>query len=812
MTIWCSSRKRQSGQMLPIAAAAFVVMCALAGLAIDASRDYLVKRNAQNAADFATLAAAKQMAMGTTLSIPIAPNSAAVHAAHDFADNNGFPTIFSNACDTSTPASFSATWFDVGGPSCGATTGFNNKVTVRTPPVALPGSPVPLVCQGAGAYSCVQVEITARVAELFTAVLGIPFAYVTVGASAQATLPVSIVNLPPPNALVLYQPQAGCVKASQQCFDETKPVTRTQLSCSGATDNCPTFWVRSGSSPKLYGYDGSTLTPAGDYTALQSNGDMVVQDRTTICDPYNGATCAQNVAIGAAGFAVPAGTKLYCSKIGGGGSSTTPCTTTGQAPLNEIDGNQTPWLTPAYWFPSVDTSGLKNCGALVLNGNQVYGPCVNPLELYTIQPGRYSYIVINHGTYEFESGLYDILGSAPVNTATGAGYTANGIDHSGEVAADFDLCTAGLPNSCPNLTAGVWIGNGGGAFSAFVGPIKGSCTGGLAGSGGGGGDPTVVSGSGVVFRLESSAGGFVTTREVSGISLSGAGVGSLPEVGGAPLLIDEENDSFIHLDASAAKDNTIQGLIYQTPYASGGGFEYDPGMTSAGGGASLVGQVLAYSFTTFGLPGSMDFQQGYGTGSVPGIATSGKNETSIISSVKLAAAPGQPNYSTLTVNYTDEWAMDGYDAYVKVNNGSPVFFSQGIWTTTPGPGSPLPPPTNNPGDQFPAYPNAGNPGSYTIKAGNDWTYSIPNSNNSTIEAKGSWTWGHQSDIAGASSGNYTAQMLYTFPNPTGNYVSITVFVLDGDHCGDYAYANYTFKNTGLPGAGSQTIGSVGLVQ
>ena len=43
-------------------------------------------------------------------------------------------------------------------------------------------------------------------------------------------------------------------------------------------------------------------------------------------------------------------------------------------------------------------------------------------------------------------------------------------------------------------------------------------------------------------------------------------------------------------------------------------------------------------------------------------------------------------------------------------------------------------------------------------------------------------------------------------------VSITLFALDGDHCGDYAYANFTFKNTGLPGAGSQTIGSVGLVQ
>jgi Flp pilus assembly protein TadG len=811
MTIWVGSRRRQSGQMLPIAAAAFVLMCGLAGLAIDASRDYLIKRDAQNAADFATLAAAKQMAMGTSLSSPIAPNSAAVVAAHDFAANNGFGTIYSGACDQSSASSFSATWFDVAGVPCGSTNGFNNKVTVKSPPTALPGSPVPLACQGPGAYSCVQVVITSRVAELFTAVLGIPFAYVTVGASAQATLPVSNVSAPPPNALVLYQPQSGCDKADQQCFDESKPVARSLLSCGGATNNCPTFWVRSGTSPKLYGFDGSTLTPPGDYTTVQSRGDMVVQDRTTFCDPYSGAVCAPNTAVGANGFAVPTGTRLYCSKIGGGGSSSTPCTTTGQASLNEVDGRQASWLAPAYWSPAVDTSGLKSCGSLILNGNAVYGPCVNALEPYTIQPGTYSYIVINHGTYEFETGLYDITGVAPVNTATGASYTANGIDHSGEVAADFDLCTGGLPNSCQGLTAGVWIGNGGGAFSAFVGPVKGSCTGGLAGSGGGGGDPTVVSGSGVVFRLESTSGGFVTTHEVTGISLAGAGVGSLPSVGGSPLLIDEENNSFIHLDSAAANDNTIQGVVYQTPQASGGGFEFDPGMTS-GSSASLEGQVLAYSFTTFGKPGTMDFQQGYGTGSVPGIATSGKNETSIISSVKLAPAAGLVNYSTLTVNYTDEWAMDAYDVYVKVNNGSPVFFSQGIWTTTPGPGSPQPPPANNPGDQFPAYPSAGSPGSYTIKAGNDWTYAIPSSSNSTIEAKGSWTWGHQSDIPGANSGNYTAQLLYTFPNPTGNYVSITLFALDGDHCGDYAYASFTFKNTGGPGAGSQTIGSVGLVQ
>src|SRR5258708_19604206 len=79
MKIGITSRRRQSGQMLPIAAASFLVMCGLAGLAIDASRDYLVKRDAQNAADFATLAAARQMPMGTSLSPPPTPNSPPLH-------------------------------------------------------------------------------------------------------------------------------------------------------------------------------------------------------------------------------------------------------------------------------------------------------------------------------------------------------------------------------------------------------------------------------------------------------------------------------------------------------------------------------------------------------------------------------------------------------------------------------------------------------------------------------------------------------------------------------------------------------------
>ena len=807
--------------MLPIAAAAFLVMCALAGLAIDASRDYLNKRNAQNAADFAVLAAAKQMSYSTTLSNPIAANSPAVHAAHDYAANNGFSTIYGNGCDSTAGGGFTTSWFDVAGPACTATAGFNTKVSINQPAVNLPGSPVAAACLGAAKFSCVQVVITSRIAELFTSVLGINFAYVTVGAAAQAGLPSSSFDAPPPNAVTIYQPQSGCLPASQQCFDETKPVGRTQLSCTGGTNNCPTFWARPGTAPKIYGYDGSVLTPAGDYTALRSNGDMVFQDRTTICDPYNGVACVANVARGTAGFAVPAGTKLYCSKFGAGALSLTPCTTTvpaGQAASNEIDSNQTGWSAPGNWFPTVDTSKLPFCGSLILNGQPMYGPCSTPSEPYLIGNGIYNYIVINHGNYEFDSGLYDITGKAPVNTATGGGYVANGIDHSKENASDFDLCTAGLPNSCPTLTAGIWIGHGGGSYTAYSGPTPGSCTNGVAGSGGGGGDLTVISGSGVVFRFEANSLGFVSTNEVTGLTLAGAGVGALADVSGTPLLFDMENNGWIHLDSSqggaGVPPNTTSGIIYQSANATGGGVEFDPSMAGFNVSGTelpaITGQILAYTVTIFGSAGgTLDFTQGYGGGSVPGIGTSGRNENSIITSVNLTA--GAAGYSILTVNYADEWMMDAYDIYVKVNNGSPQFFSQGIWTTVPGPGTPLPPPGNNPGDAYPAYPSAGTPGAYTI-SGNNWKYTIPGGNGATIEAQGNWAWGHENTIPNAQTNNNTAKMIYTFPNPVGSYISVTLFLLDGDRCGDYAYATYTFKTTGGPGPGQQSVGSVSLVQ
>ena len=817
-----SARKRQRGQILPIAAAGFLVMCALSGLAIDASRDYLSKRQAQNAADFAVLAAAKQMSLSGTITSPISTGSATVQAAHDYAANNGFNTIYSNGCDVSTGSSFNTTWFDVAGPACNATVGFTNKVSVNSPPVAIPGSPVPLACQGAGKFSCVQVVITTRIAELFTSALGIQYAYVTVAAAAQATLPSSAFDAPPPVALIIYQPQVGCVPATQQCFDETKAAARSQLSCSGPTNNCPTFWAQQGTAPKFFGFDGVTLTPARDYTAVQSNGDMVIQDSTTFCDPYNGATCNAGSALGS-GFAIPPGTKLYCSARTG--VTATACTNSVQPSLSRLYGNQAGWIAPGNWYPTVDTSGLTDCGSLILNGQAVYGPCASATEPYLIGAGIYDYIVINHGLYEFDSGLYDITAKAPVNNKSGGAYIATGIDHSKENASDFDLCTGGTPTSCPLLTAGVWIGHGGGGFTAYSGPTPGSCTNGVAGSGGGGGDPTIVSGSGVVFRFEAGSGGFVSTNEVSGLSLAGAGVGSLPAVSGSPLLFDMENSSFIHLDSSQAgagtPPNTTSGIIYQTPNATGGGVEFDPSM--AGFNVSgqelpaISGQILAYTVSTFGSSGgTMDFTQGYGGGSVPGIGTSGRNENSIITSVSLAA--GAPGYSVLTVNYSDEWMMDGYDVYVKVNNGSPQFFSEGIWTTPPGPGSPLPPPNNNPGDANPAYPSNGTPGNYTIistgppQGNSDWLFTVPGGNGATIEAQGGWAWGHQNTIPNAQQNTYRAKLIYTFPNPAGNYISVTLFLLDGDRCGDYAYANYTFKSTGGPGPGQQSVGSVTLVQ
>jgi len=832
------------GQAILVMALGMVVLVAIAGLAIDSSNLYLTRRQAQNATDFAALAAGKQLAAATfTLAAPPASGDPSVMAAHDFASLNGFPTVYSTSCDAATSSTFAATWFDAAGPSCGATAGFKTKVQVNVPAVAANGLPVPDTCTGAARFSCFQVTVTQRVDTFFERTFGIVNTYFTVSAVVLTTPAIQGYTLPPPVAVYLYQPQSGCQQGQQQCFDESQAASRTLLSCAGSS-NCPTFWVVNGTAPSFNGTDGGSSIPvAGDMPTLQSNGDMVIQDKTVFCDPYNGATCSGSNAVGTKGFALASGSKLYCSGFTAGGTRNglIDCTTTGQSGLKQVAGKETTFTSLGSWNPSIDTSALPDCGALILNGKPVSNSftmsaaaeCSSATEPYVIMPGRYRYIVVNHGTYEFESGLYDLTSTAPVNTQTGGSYFANGIDHKNERNADdWDLCNGGQSNSCQSLTSAVWIGHGGGSYGAYDDGQSGSgtCAVGGGGTTGGGGDGTTISGSGVTFRFESTAGGFVSTNEVRGISLSAPGVGALTSVGGAPILFDLENNSFIHLDGpSSGEDHQnsvsqFSGLIFQKRTATGGGVELNPGLTSDKKTAAVAGQIFAYSLTTFGSSGAaVDFTDDYGGMSQPTVGTSGKAEMSLVSSSALTQAVDAtgtviPGYETLTVNYTDEWALDAYAVYLKVNNAQPVFFSQGIWNPVPAGGSSLPPAGNTPGDNHPARAGAP-PAGYTVKTDpitgqqTDWTITVGSgATAATFEVYGNWTWGHERDIAGATTKNNKAILKYTFPTPAGTAVNITIFLTDGDRCGDYYLVNATFNNQGQPGAGAQSGGSVVVVR
>ena len=817
-----------------IIAGLIVVMCGMAGLSIDLSHDYLVRRGAQNAADMAALAAGKQLALtGAMLTAPPKSGDASVVASHDMATNNGVSTIYNTGCDVATSTSFSATWFDVAGLPCSATSGYTWKVVVSAPAVTIAGYPTPpSQCFGNTRFNCFQVTVYTRITHWFMGAFGIPTASTLATATVYAEPASNTAGFPPGIGVYLYEPSGAACGAALSCFDESRAPGRTQMSCdpkATASNNCPTFWSQAGTKPLLAGVNGVIASPAQDYVAVESNGDMVLQDQTTFCDPYNTGACTQNAATGNRGFALNGG-KIYCSGFGAGTPGTyANCTTTGQPTLNKVFGNES-YFDSATWSPNINTSGLPSCGGLVLNGNSVSSAlsgapaaCLPPAsEPYSIQPGIYTYIVINHGTYEFTTGIYDITGKAPVNTATGAGYTANGIDHSLETTTDFDLCTAGTANGCPGLTAGVWIGHGGGSYSAYVAGTASSCLGGAGSSGtvGGGGDPTNITGTGVTFRLESGSGGFVATHEAS-TSLAAPGPGAQPADAGVPILLDLENDSFIHLDGSTVhhEDSSPSaskyiGLVYQYSNAKAGGVELDPGLAGTGN-AALSGQILAYSLTTFGTSGTaVDFTNAYGSAGSPVIATSGKNESEVITSSSLSAAGS--GYESFVVKYNDEWALDAYDVYIKINSGAPTFFSQGIWSPVPAANQPQPPPNNNPGDNYPAYPNTASPGSYTTAAdpvtgkNTDWTLSL--SNGGKFEVSGNWTWGHESDITGASSGTNVATITYTFPIPQGQAVTITTFLTDGDHCGDYALSTVTFNNVGQPFGGTQTMGSVRLVQ
>ncbi len=795
--------RRQRGQTFVIVALALLVLVGFAGLAIDGGHLYLVRRAAQNATDAGALAAAKWLvATGTPLTAPPASsNDSAIKAAHDLAAVNGFPTALNTACDNRTAAQFTTRWFDPTVGDCN-TTDFNTRVGVASPPTG----PLPEICTTVQ-FNCVQVVITRRVPNFLMGVLGIPVSSTTTVATAFAQPAGPLIGTPPPTALYLYEPtKTVCTGVGQQCFDQTKPPSRTQLSCVGG--NCPTFWAAPNTSPLIAGIDGTILGSKPDATAMASNGDMLLQSNTTICDPYSGGACSPGVVTGAHGFAIAPGAKLYCDQFVGNPGSLTGCTTTGQTGLATIYANETQFFLQG-WAPTIATP-TKSCGSLVLNGQSVAStgtPCPPPAaEPYTIQPGIYSSIVINHGIYFFETGLYDITGTA----------APSDIQHGNETALDWDLCN-GAP-SC-NLTAAIWIGHGNGPFTPGVAPTPGPCS--SFTSTGGGGDDTVISGTGVAFRLRT--GGFVSTHEVKAVNLRAPGLGALlKETGGAPILFDLENNNFIHLDAAPpipptdetpGFSSTFNGIIYQTGSASAGGVELNPGLN--GSTAALTGQVLAYSFTTFGSAGpAIDFSKGFGTGSAPIVVPGGSQEQEILTSAAFGDLGG--GVGQLVVKYNDEWALDAYNAYVQINGGTPIFFSRGVWNN-PNPSS-LPPSPNNPGDTSPARPDPLQDvnNQYTkLTSGktSDWTYNFGGDGSGrTFRIQGNWTWGHEQDILGAKTSNNVATLTYTFPAPPGQTINVTIYMSDGDSCGDSATANLTFTNVSNPGGGQQTSGAVSLIQ
>ncbi len=817
---------RQRGQVLPLGAMMFMVLFAFAGLAIDAGHIYLVYRNTQNAADAAALAAGKNLAIalqGNQLAVGSSTTNASLQGAHDLAAANGFSTVLSAACDANTAntpqaglTQFSAHWYDTGGP-CG-TTAFNTHIAIYQPPPSLTYN-----CQGYP-YNCLQVVVTQQVQNYLMGVLGQPTSTVRASSTVYAGPPKGAFNLPKPLALYLYQPQSGCTPLGQQCFDETKAPSRSGMNCGGGAPNCPTIWVRPGSAPVIKGIDGQTLNPRADTTAAQSNGDAILQDATTICDPNGGATCSAGVTTGALGLAMSTGSTLFCSGFDPLSSSKTspPCTVSAvQAPLATLYTNETVFAAQS-WTPVVDTSG-PTCGGLVLNGAQVtpslaagHAPACEPpaSSPYTILPGQYTSIVINHGQYDFEAGVYLISGQAPNDTAP-AGVQANGIDHSGEGPADWDLC-GGVACAEP---VGIYIGHGTKPFVAAGGGTPlGTCEDGSPQIGQtGGGDVTRITGNGVTFVFQGpTSGGFVSTHAVDYISMISSAPGQLPATNGVPLLFWLDNNNWIHLDAAGTNPNShFKGIIYQSQTVKAGGVEVNPGL--AGPNAAAIGQVWAYSFTTFGSPGiALDFSKGFGAASYSPVGTSGDEEQEILTSATLVD-PGKPGFESLVMVYQDEWKLDAYTAYVRINNGPPVFFSEGIWNPPLGAGQAPPPPDNNPGDRFPALPTAaqnlaaGN--KYTINAAStkpDWTMTYADL--STFQIVGDWMWGHEESMAGTTEGSNVATLTYTFKIPPGSQVTVTMFMADGDSCGDFAIATVTFTNVTPPNPGTQVVGTVRLEQ
>ena len=573
-----------------------------------------------------------------------------------------------------------------------------------------------------------------------------------------------------------------------QCFDENYAPRKTTPQCTGSNDNCPTLFAESNQDAYIEGADGTVVAPGQTHIpAVASAGDIVDQaGHLAFCDAYGYTTSSPPIqctasapATGSTAFMLAAGSALYCSKI-----STTPSTGNGATPstglgqtctkqgiglasppaytnssVQTVVGNPTAYLPPNAWTPIAPPAPTNSCGGLILNGDpitasnnppvffdssgnpesSVPGACVPPTnEEFTIEPGLYSYIVVNFGRYDFENGFFEISGNAPVNTVTPVSDSRepNGIDHSQETTTnDWDLCqnaTAGdNVTGCSSLTAGIWIGHGNpGWLYGCKNPQTGSpciTTGTTCGNGsytsgniGGGGQTTLVTGVATSFRFDAGSNGFVSTGEASQVEIGGPAIGTMPQVSGVPMLFDAENpNGYMHLDGPAGKTQ-FTGLVYEASSgaAGSGGVDIEPGLGTntvlpgyaTPSKATLDGQVIAYSLSLFGNQKgtAVDFSGYWGTGT-SGPAGAGSDESSLITIPALSFQAGSsPGTEVLHLQYNDEWMMDAYDLSVSINNKS-FYFSAGLWTLNPPNSSTTPvppwPPENGykPSDAAPMY-------------------------------------------------------------------------------------------------------------
>src|SRR5438309_4697072 len=489
--------KHKRGQTLVIFALIFVTLVGFAGLALDTTHLYLVQYTAQKAADAAALAAGKRLA-GATWQAPPADGDFSSIAAHDFAAADGFLTNRATTCQTTSSSGglnyWTDTWYDIAGLGCPPSGNYNTSVTISVPPTGT----LTAHCQ-TSPYNCIRVTITQQVTNFVMPAVGIPTSRVSASATVFSQ-PTSIVySTPSPFGVYLYEPWVAAIAscpAGSQCFDRTKAPGRSLLSCSSVGANCPTLWEQSGAGTMFVGVDGQTLNPPQDTVALESNGDMVLNDSlgTIFCDPNGGqaANCLAVTATGSKGYALAAGAIPYCDTASGNGTRVpTPCVKPGPGgtTAGPVIGNETNFTSASLWTAQVNPPTNVCAGDLVLNGDTVAnsgGSCNGSAagEAYTLLPGVYNSITVNHGAYTFEPGVYDIVGKAKVNTNNGVGQYANGIDHSregsGAAGTDWDLCNTagGVVTECggPNgLTARVWIGRGSLNFGPLVTSSSGLC-------------------------------------------------------------------------------------------------------------------------------------------------------------------------------------------------------------------------------------------------------------------------------------------------------------------------------------------------